>query len=352
MTPLKAKLTRLGLDALYYSKIYSLFAPKWSGVGIIFTLHHVRAKSKQEAFSPNAILEITPEFLDATIKNLLEAGYEIVSLDEAQRRLVAQDFKRKFVCFTLDDGYQDNYLNAFPVFKKYEAPFTVYVNTGLPDGTAILWWWLLEHIVRDQEEINIVLNNRNLQIPASTTAQKHHCFNTIYWSLRQMPHEQQYAAIEQLFETYEVDPQSFCRASAMSWDTIRELSDSGIATIGAHTVNHFSLAKLSVENIHKEASESRTIISNQLGSVPKHFSYPYGDHSSAAIREFNIIRDLGFSTATTTRKGLLYPEHAQHLHALPRVSLNGSYQMQRYITLFLSGAPFALWQRFHRLDVN
>ena len=61
-----------------------------------------------------------------------------MSLDKAQRRLVEQDFERKFVCFTLDDGYLDNYLNAYPVFKKYGAPFTVYVNTGMPDGNTIL----------------------------------------------------------------------------------------------------------------------------------------------------------------------------------------------------------------------
>ena len=352
MNTLKARLTRLGLDALYYSKTYHLFAPWWSGVGLIFTLHHVRAVSERNPFRPNAILEITPSFLDATIQQIIKTGYEIVTLDEAQRRLVEQDFERKFVCFTLDDGYLDNYLNAFPVFKKYDVPFTVYVNTGMPDGNAILWWWLLEHIVLNHDEINITLNSNELHLPAKSTSQKYQSFNTIYWSLRRMPHAQQYATILQLFDTYGIDWRGFCQKSTMSWDMIKELSESGLATIAAHTVNHFALSKLSVEEVREEANVSRKIITDRLGYVPRHFSYPYGDPSSAAIREFNIIKDLGFATATTTRKGVLFPQHAQHLHALPRVSLNGSYQMQRYITLFLSGAPFALWQRFHRLNVN
>lgn len=352
MNTLKARFTRLGLDALYYSKTYHLFAPMWSGVGVIFTLHHVRAVTERDPFRPNEILEVTPDFLDATIQQILNTGYEIVSLDEAQRRLVEQDFERKFVCFTLDDGYLDNYQNAYPVFKKYGVPFTVYVNTGMPDGNANLWWWLLEHIVLNHNKIEVTLDGNELRLPALSTSQKYHAFNTIYWALRQMPHAQQYATILQLFDTYEVDWRGFCRASAMSWDMIQELAESGIATIGAHTVNHYALSKLSAEEVREEASMSRDIISERFGYVPRHFSYPYGDASSAASREFTIIKELGFATATTTRKGVLFPEHAQHLHALPRVSLNGSYQMKRYITLFLSGAPFALWQRFHRLNVN
>jgi peptidoglycan/xylan/chitin deacetylase (PgdA/CDA1 family) len=352
MNTLKSRLTRSGLDALYYSKIYHLFSPMWSGVGVIFTLHHVREVSERDPFRPNAILEITPDFLDATIQQIINTGYEIVSLDEAQRRLIEQDFKRKFVCFTLDDGYLDNYLNAYPVFKKYGAPFTVYINTGMPDGNAILWWWLLEQVVLENDEVVVTLDAKEHRFPAISTSQKYQTFNTIYWALRQMPHAQQYATILQLFDTYGIDWRGFCRASAMSWDMIQELSESGLATIGAHTVNHYALSKLSAEEVYEEANTSRDIISERFGDAPRHFSYPYGDASSAASREFDIIKDLGFATATTTRKGVLFPEHVQHLHALPRVSLNGSYQMNRYITLFLSGAPFALWQRFNRLDVN
>ena len=54
--------------------------------------------------------------------------------------------------------------------------------------------------------------------------------------------------------------------------------------------------------------------------------------------------------AVTTRKGLIYPEHGDHLFALPRVSLNGDYQSLHFIDLYLSGAPFALWNRFRRVD--
>ena len=49
--------------------------------------------------------------------------------------------------------------------------------------------------------------------------------------------------------------------------------------------------------------------------------------------------------------GLLYPEHAQSLTALPRLSLNGDFQDIRYVKALLSGVPFAVMkglQRFSR----
>ena len=82
------------------------------------------------------------------------------------------------------------------------------------------------------------------------------------------------------------------------------------------------------------------------------FAYPYGDKTSAGTREFNIIKELGYDTATTTRNGMVFPEHAQHLQSLPRISLNGDYQQNRYVRLFLSGVTFAFLNQFRHIDVN
>ena len=81
-----------------------------------------------------------------------------------------------------------------------------------------------------------------------------------------------------------------------------------------------------------------------------HFSFPYGDPGSAGPRDFALARQAGFKTAVTTRKGMVFPAHRRHLTALPRVSLNGDFQSLTYTALYLSGAPFALWNRFQQVD--
>jgi peptidoglycan/xylan/chitin deacetylase (PgdA/CDA1 family) len=77
---------------------------------------------------------------------------------------------------------------------------------------------------------------------------------------------------------------------------------------------------------------------------------PYGDPASAGPRDFALARDIGFKTAVTTRKGVLYPAHRQYLSALPRVSLNGEYQSLDYTALYLTGLPFALGKGFKQVD--
>ena len=91
-------------------------------------------------------------------------------------------------------------------------------------------------------------------------------------------------------------------------------------------------------------------IAQELGKRPVHFAYPYGDPGSAGPRDFALAKNAGFATAVTTRKGMLFPGHKDHLTALPRVSLNGDYQSLTYTALYLSGAPFALWNGFQQVN--
>ena len=348
----KSRLLRTTLDTLYYTGAYRLLEPAWGGVGIIFTLHHIEPGTRANKFSPNRILSVTPEFLEQTIRQILDQGYDIVTLDQVRQRLIEKNFEKKFVCFTFDDGYLDNYHNAFPIFKKYNVPFTIYVTTGLCTGKAVLWWQHLEETIARENEITMKVDKEIFNFKTRTTGEKYQAFSAIYWALRQAPHTIQQTAIQGLIDQYHLSPSAACRDTALDWKTLKELSESSLVTIGAHTVNHYALSKLSAEEAADEAEQSRQILAQHLGIEPAHFTFPYGDSGSAGAREFEITRNLGFATATTTRKGVLFPEHANHLHALPRVSLNGDYQKQRYVSLFLSGTPFALWNRFNRLDVQ
>lgn len=350
---LKTQLIKPVMDVLYYTGTYHLFKPTFGGVGAIFMLHHVRPADKRGPFSPNRILEVTPEFLEETIQWVLAQDYEIVSLDEAQRRLTERDFRRRFVCFTLDDGYMDNYLHALPVFQKYNAPFIIYIHTGLPDDNAVLWWWMLEDIVRDNDKVDIQLNGDDAHFVTETLHQKQQAYDRIYWAIRLMPAAIQGPTVQGIVDRYHIDPTPVRRNLAISWDRIAELAANELATIGAHTLSHPALSRLPLEEMRDEVAQSRAIIEQRIGRPVRHFAYPYGDPGSAGIREFRVIRELGFTTATTTRKGVLFPEHASHLEALPRVPLNGAaYQHLRYVELYLSGAPVALWRGFRRLDVN
>lgn len=345
MTTYKTFMAQILLDGLYYSNAHRFLEKKYQGAGVIFTLHHVVKISDSSVFETNRLLEITPEFLEQTIQQVISLGYDIISLDEVHRRLLEQNFSRKFVCFTLDDGYIDNYQNAFPIFKKYNIPFTIYVTTGITEGTAILWWHFLEKIILQEDRVDLEINGKDVQLVTESLNQKRRIFSELYWYLRNLPLNLQHSCVLGLMKKYRLSAEELCLNCAMSWDMLKEIAQSPLATIGTHTVNHLALAKLSEEDVKRESLSCREELEQHLQIDANHFCYPYGDKPSASTREFKIIEELGFKTATTTNKEVIVPEHGQTLYSLPRLPLNGHYQQQRYVNLLLSGVPTGLWHK-------
>lgn len=340
---------KAAMSGLYYTGAHRLLAPYTQGVGVIFTLHHVRPElERANGFAPNRILEVTPDFLDAVLDQVQEAGLDVLSLDEAMQRLKDGD-DRRFACFTFDDGYRDNLEYALPLFKRRSLPLTLYVPTDYPDGNGELWWLALEEIIARASEIELARDGVLWRLATSTPQEKTRAFEEIYWWLRSLDEATQRSVVRALADRHEVDMAADCSRLVMNWDEIRTMAADPLVTIGAHTKGHFAIAKLSDERAHEEMAGSADRIEQELGHRPIHFSFPYGDPGSAGPREFRLARDAGFKTAVTTRKGMLFPDHRRHLTALPRVSLNGEYQSLTYTALYLSGAPFALWNRFQHI---
>ena len=351
MTKVKTAMMKAAMAGLYHTGAHRLLAPYTQGVGVIFTLHHVRPEpAEPKPFSPNRILSITPEFLEAVLDQVEEAELDVVSLDEAVERLRSGD-ARRFVCFTFDDGYRDNLEYAYPMFKRRGLPFALYVPTNYPDGHGELWWLALEEaIARAEGEIAIMRDGTAWRLATATAADKERAFEQIYWWLRAIGEEEQRRAVRMLAEAHGIDLGAQCRNLVMSWDEIRTMAADPLVTVGAHTKDHYAIAKLTETAAMEQMIGSAERIEQELGRRPVHFAYPYGDPGSAGARDFVLAAKAGFTTAVTTRKGMLFPGHKHHLMALPRVSLNGDYQSLTYTAVYLSGAPFALWNGFQQVS--
>jgi len=348
---LKKTIIRTGLETLYFTGMHHLMRPLVGGVGAILTLHHVRP-ARPDAFQPNRLLEITPAFFEGLLRRLKRRRIDVISLDEMHRRFIAEDFKRRFVCITFDDGYKDLIEYAYPLLKKYELPFALYIATSFPDRLGELWWVALEAVVAQNSRIGLMIDGEQKFFDCATVAQKRELYDALYGYLRSMKTEDEVRkTVRDLCATYRVDIPAFCRDLCMGWDEIARLAADPLCTIGAHTVNHPMLKKLSSEAaVRTEMEQSRAVLEAALGKRPDHLAYPVGDPTSAGPREFRIAAELGFKTAVTTRPGVLFKAHRQHLTALPRISVNGEFQQQRYVKVLMSGAGTALWNRFRKVN--
>jgi peptidoglycan/xylan/chitin deacetylase (PgdA/CDA1 family) len=301
-------------------------------------------------FQPNRSLEITPEFLEEVIVAVRAAGVEIVSLDEAHRRLAAGGGTQRFAVLTFDDGYRDNLEYAWPILKRHEAPFTIYVPSAFAEGTGELWWVALEKAISRQSVIEVELDGEERVFDCTTTAGKQAAFAEIYAYARAQARDADLRRpIREIAFGYGVDMAKQCRELCMTWGELAVMAAHPLTTIGAHTVTHPILTTVTAEVARAEMADGAAAIEAHLGVRPEHFSYPVGGPDCADPREFAIADELGFKTAVTTRPGVLFADHRNHLNALPRLSINGAFQRRRYLDVLLSGAPSALINRFRRV---
>jgi peptidoglycan/xylan/chitin deacetylase (PgdA/CDA1 family) len=341
---------RAGLETLYFTGGHRLARPFLAGVGAILTFHHVRPP-RDDAFQPNRLLEIAPAFLDRIISTLRDRGIDIVSLDEVYRRLSEGDFGRRFVALTFDDGYRDNVAFALPILRRQAVPFTVYVPSGFAEGRGELWWVVLERAIAGNPVVEFDLDGRTHRFDCATPETKAEAFASIYWLLRNRPDEHDLrAVIREIAFAYRIDMAALCGELCLGWDELAELARDPLVTIGAHTVTHPMLRKATADAARAEMKIGAERIAARLGKPARHLSFPIGDAGAAGPREFAMAAELGFLTAVTTRPGVLFPDHGDHLRSLPRISMNGEFQRRRYLDVLLSGAPTALMNGFRRVD--
>lgn len=350
MKHLRDNVIKAGFDALYFTGAHRVLRPLFAGVGTIFMLHHVRP-ARDDLFQPNRHLEITPEFLSAVVDHVRAQDIDIVSLDEAHRRLAGHDFARRFACFTFDDGYRDNRDHALPLMQRHDAPFTVYVASDFAQGTGRLWWVALERLIVTTDTLDVEIGGTPIHFEMRDADGKQAAYSRIHDWLRSLPSDLQVQhEVSSLCGKYNVNDAAIARELCMSWDELKSFAANPLVTIGAHTVSHCNLARETEPEALREMRCSKKRIEAHLQKPALHFAYPYGDKSAAASREFVLAKETGFRTAVTTRPGMLFAENAVHLTALPRISLNGNYQNERFLSVLTSGAATAMWNGFRKVD--
>jgi len=254
-----------------------------------------RVSEEKSPLEDNRRFEITPAFLEQTMLQYKSANYCFVSLDEVQWQLESQKRdKRRFVCFTIDDGYNDSYEQAYPVFKKHNCPFAIYVTTNSPDKQLFAWCYNLQ---------DVLVNNERLEFESelydtSDLEKKNQVFKLIKNKFFSPDNKITLKALKQLFRG---NAGSTRYDSGLRWEQICKLAIDPLCTIGAHTVSHSYLSALTDEEIRKELSDCKKIIEEKINKPVKHFSYPYGEWNNKIV---DLVMQY-YATATLAEEGLV-----------------------------------------------
>lgn len=273
----------MGLLSKISNKIYRLLHPV---VGEIWCLHRV---VPNRSWAPsNRELEITPEYLEQLILSYMGNGYRFVSIDNIVECInkMRWPWQRKMVNISFDDGFRDIYEYAYPIFKKYNIPFTIYLTTALPEGKAEIWWIQLEQLIAN----NTTLVVQDKEYQCRTADEKRQLFNELIQQIYQSS-DTPSRVFEQWFAGYQIDMAGL----ALTWDELAEMLSSGLLTVGSHTQSHPMLTKIPTEEVRQELLESKNLIEQHLSISVNHFSYP---HSAYNMEIANELRLVGYKSAT------------------------------------------------------
>lgn len=330
-----------GLEAISRLRLGRLF-PHFGGRGLIFTLHHVRPKVPQ-AFEPNDHLEVTPEFLDVTIRQSLAEGLVPVRLADLPGLLADPKEKRRFVAFTLDDGYRNNAEHAAPVFRRHQVPYTIFVTSGFVHRTASLWWEVLALLTQNLSEFALDIGAGSETFSCRNHGDRVRTFNTICRAVNGGMQDVISARLSALAAAHGIDTASLVDDLVMNETELRTLADSDpLADFGGHTLTHPVLSRLDDQRLDVEIRQSMLDVAAMTGRPVTTFAYPYGTRCAYDQRALAAAARAGAKIAVTTRPGVLTQASFDQPMAVNRVSLNGLYQKAHYVPALISGIPFKL----------
>ncbi len=317
---------------IYKLRLYTLAKPFYGGCGHIITLHRVVEKKDTNRIVWSSNLEVTTTYLDETLTYFTSHNYDVISLDEMRQRLMDGSSNKKFVVFTFDDGYEDNFTLAYPIFKKHNLPFAIYITKALIENNLKCWWYDIEDVLLCYPNIHI----GDMILETTSQAQKEEAYLKIRARIIHSSFESGYTFYQTLIAKYPpCKPRS--QRKAMSIDQLLTLNDDALVTLGAHTVNHYSLSMLQLAEATWEVLECKLYLETLLQKPVEHFAYPYGSMDEVGEREAKIVQETGFITGTTTRVANIFKQHKNHFFALPRIPLIESPKEKRFFKMSLSG---------------
>jgi peptidoglycan/xylan/chitin deacetylase (PgdA/CDA1 family) len=220
-----------------------------------------------------------------------------------------RDIPQQAVVFTVDDGYRDFFLNAFPVLSAYAIPAVVYLATDMIDQGSCLWvdWVRVLFQTTDRKEVGLDLPGKGLvSLSTSSNEEKERSARQVKEHLKTIPNADRVRFLGDLPGMLSLDhlpsvPEEY---APLRWDEIRNMAQRGIE-FGAHTRSHPILARLETrDEVCYELAGSKARIEQELGSAVVHFCYPNGNLGDFTDQTVEVAQECGYLTAVTGLKGV------------------------------------------------
>ncbi len=236
-------MARMAIDVVSIT-VHPLY--RFLGKNRIRILLYHRVCDVPESFVVPEHFNVPPVEFARQMAFLSQNGYNIITLEQfVQYRDNNRKPPPKSVVISFDDGYQDNYRNAFPVLEDYGFKGTFFVITDNIDSNKTF-----QSLTHGEKSLASSQNNKQYWLPLSKR------------------------------EIHEMDARGAC--------------------FGSHTKSHCDLNKVDQDTATDELVGSREHLEDMLGKPVTSFSYPYGSVSKLTRGQ---VQTAGYKVAATSKGG-------------------------------------------------
>jgi peptidoglycan/xylan/chitin deacetylase (PgdA/CDA1 family) len=211
------------------------------------------------------------------------------------------------ILITFDDGYLDNYLEAFPVLRRHNVSATFFLPTVFVGSHTLPWWDEIAYLVKHSKVPRFALTYPQAAEFDLTEPDRLASVTAVLRVLKQVPE----AVIERFHCEHEAATGverhgEHTERCFLNWDEAREMQAAGMC-FGSHTHTHEILSGLPYERQVEELRISRQILEAELGCPIETLAYPRGKVSSFSTQTFAALRETNYTTAFSFYSGVNKP---------------------------------------------
>ena len=300
---LKGRTIRALSSVLYHTRLLGPLASAaargraWAGFPIL-AFH--RVNDDDDPFFP-----AVPTALFAAQIAHIARHYRVLTVEELVERVRRGVAPSNALAITFDDGYRDNLTHAAPILAQHGLLSTIFLATGYIGTPEMPWFDRVALAFKLTQRGDITLPGGQ-PLPLETEEDRLAVLERALEWFKSLPDDERRPAVERLVANLRPRALERSKRVMLTWEEVGALRGLGFS-VGAHTVTHPILSRVTPKRAREEIQGSKSAIERALGVPVRAFAYPNGrtqDYSEATVR---LVEECGLTCAVTTRRGLNGP---------------------------------------------
>lgn len=224
----------------------------------------------------------------------LKKHYDVISFSELSERLAGnKTLTGRELIITFDDGFSDNYSNAYRLLNSVDIPAAFYISTGYIGGDKTFWFNEVVHAIKVAKKLSFNMTDETYNFEA-TKENKQKAIKLVLNKLKEIPNSERLNAIESLYRDLNFKADNIPASELpMTWENINEMASNNME-IGSHAISHPILSRLTDEEMQQEIIDSKKTIESMTKKSCRTIAYPVGERNAFTEKVQEVSEAAGY----------------------------------------------------------